>query len=423
MQMTLFYLNDKIFKIPLGDDLWFERVAMSLLRDNDTEIKWSSDPDSDLYTDLNLQKGIYRNWRPVGYSLFLMIPLKLGNYILLRNLLQAILFSFIPVILFQIMRLLSENYFNSKIAFCIAFAYISYPYFLILSQQNLDTGFIILSTILSFYFMLKFFSSGETKYLIKFLTALLLLLLFKPMVAFSFLIFSTVIIIIYKKYRINLRNLILSVVIFVLVTFSINYYLRKNFEVDLLYQTNGGYNLFLGNNELVDSLLIHRYFDSASFEIIILSYFDKQDSIVGKLDEYGKDKYFFEKAMSFINENPIKFIKNIPLKVVGFFSPIRFRKDHFSDSELKSLIYSISYGLLLISFFMSLIMVFMKRELRFKFYFEFLLFIIIWTLPYLIFLPLSRYRQPIEFLMFAFVGIVIMKIVNLRKRNNSNSVI
>lgn len=171
-------------------------------------------------------------------------------------------------------------------------------------------------------------------------------------------------------------------------------------EYSLTY-SNVGYNLWLGNNEHTYDFLKSHFGDGATIEDRIIPIYDSTWSFLSNYNEYEKNYFFTQQAISFIKENPIITIKNMFWKFVGFFSPLRMREGHWSDSKLKTFL-TLAYNIpILILSLLSVIRYFLKKEYRVnKEKGIFILFIILWMLPHLIFFSSARFRAPIDFAIF-----------------------
>lgn len=138
--------------------------------------------------------------------------------------------------------------------------------------------------------------------------------------------------------------------------------------------------------------------DVPTIEEKIIPSIDKEWSFLSGFTEYEKDKYFRVNAWRFIKENPTETMENMFWKFVGFWSPLRVRDGHWSDSSLKKYLMLLYYTPLLILSLLSVIRFFVQKEYRAKKEKGLLiLFMFLWMLPHLLFFSTARFRAPIDF--------------------------
>ncbi len=65
-------------------DFWFEKYAFNLINKDDPKISWGVGDFPDGQTNNAIQQGYYYNWRPIGYSIFLIPAILVGkeNYVM-----------------------------------------------------------------------------------------------------------------------------------------------------------------------------------------------------------------------------------------------------------------------------------------------------------------------------------------------------
>ncbi len=96
--------------IEFGGDPWYEQVAKNIINRGEVNLKWGSKSTDDIFIDHSMQIGEYKNWRPIGYSFFLIFPsLFDDNYLFVRSILQSILYSFIPLLIYLISNIIFRN--------------------------------------------------------------------------------------------------------------------------------------------------------------------------------------------------------------------------------------------------------------------------------------------------------------------------
>jgi len=386
--------------VKLNDDLWYKATGKNIINKHAAVVNWGDKKESDLYTNFNLQKGTYYDWRPIGYSLILTIPAFFGkNFELAKVILQLIIYSLIPVFIFLLFNILFLNYANvKKISLIAALLYLIYPNFIVSSLQTIDTWITTLLILIILYFYFKSNFSYKFKYMILIGLSLSFLYLVRPAGAATALIFifisyfaSSV-----KKYSIGFLFIPLLFLILTITLWSI----RNHSIFDKWYPsfTNIGYNLWLGNNDFTSRFLKSHLGDGTSIEAEIIPNYDVKWSELSVYNELQKNSFLFGKAVEFITNNPLKFINNTAWKIIGYWSPLRVRTVAQQNSLFKTIIVFIfSFPIIILSL-ISIALFLLKREFRFneiKTYV--LIFILLWMIPYIFFFATARFREPTNF--------------------------
>ncbi len=374
-------------------DPWFELYAKKLVQQPGEPIVWG--PDGDLRTTFSpLQIGNYYNWRPIGYSLFLSLIylFKLGDYEFVRAIYQMLIYSLIPVIFFKI----CKRYFNSngndfrpQIS---ALIFIINPLFLVGFLQSIDTWLKTFITMIIIF--LVFENDKKSKILL--IPALIFLYLITPIGFLSVFLFIITLSFL-KHFSLRFISLITIALIVVIILFGIrNYSITGKFDIT---NSSVGYNLWLGNNEATLDFLKEHLGDCATIEDKIIPLYNKKFNFLAQYSEYEKDSFFKKEAVKFILNHPIITLQNMFWKMIGFWSPIRVRKGHYTDSAIKTLLSFLYQAPLIISFFISFAFFIIKKEWK-KNKLKLFLFVLtfFWFIPYLFFFTLARYRTPIEFI-------------------------
>ncbi len=393
LQLVIFVIH-RFYPFQLNDDPWFELFAKKLILQDGGPIIWS--PDGDLITHSPLQIGKYYNWRPIGYSLFLSLIffIKTNDYFLVRTIYQMLVYSFIPVMFYRV----CKNYFSgnenselkSKISVMI---FIFNPLFLVGHLQSLDTWLKTLFVIIAF---LLIFENGNRNivYLIIVFTGIFLIAPIGFISIMLFLFFAKIL------KMISLKKFFIITITMTTIIFFYglrNYYTFGRFD---LSNSSFGYNLWLGNNERTLDFLKRHFGDGATIEDKILPHFKDRFKFLSNYSEYEKNDFFTKNALDFILKNPLVTIELIFWKAIGFWSPLRIRESHYTESPIKTIIAFIYQAPLVLNFFISFVLFVIRKEWRYNkpklLIFSFAIF---WFLPYLIFFTLSRYRTPIEFLL------------------------
>jgi len=169
-------------------------------------------------------------------------------------------------------------------------------------------------------------------------------------------------------------------------------------QIFALTHSNVGYNLWLGNNEKTNTYLKEYLGDGGTIEDKIIPYYNSKWSFLQFYSEYQKDDFFRTKAWNFVKSNPTITLSNVAWKIVGFWSPIRVRTGHWSESKLKTFLSMMFWTPLLLSSLLSVLIFFTRREYKSKYTKKLLLcFMFLWMLPHLFFFSTQRFRAPIDF--------------------------
>jgi len=196
-------LNDFFPKEKKIYDPRFQQLAYNLYTHHTFAIRWGTwiNPNQIMINPYEIQKGVYYNWFPVGYAFIIYVTMLINiNYFPILYLLQLILYSFIPPLIF----LLSYDFLFKKnksyfIATLSALLFLLNPYYLISAIWITDTWMTSLITILCFYLLLLLKTNNNLKIKLIFGLFVLLLFFFRPISLLSMLICFTIYIIGVKK--------------------------------------------------------------------------------------------------------------------------------------------------------------------------------------------------------------------------------
>ncbi|MCX6167731.1 MAG: hypothetical protein NTX65_00190 [Ignavibacteriales bacterium] len=373
----------------------FQQLAYNLNTDHSFEIKWGTDknPDRIMINPFQIQRGIYQNWFPIGYALVIYSAMLIdSNYSKILMILQLLLYSFIPPLIF----LLSNSFYfqnNYSRAAFPSLLFLLNPYYSIASIWITDTWMITLITLLCFYLLLCTIKK-RLKINIAFGLAVVMLFLLRPIGIFPLVV--VYIIYAWKEYRIFKIHLPLIIVLFGILTWGYrNYLLFHQFDFT---NSSVGYNLWLGNNFYTNNFLKNHLGDCSTIEDKIIPYFDTKWSFLKNYSEYQKDEFFKQQAWNFIKSHPLETLENSFWKMIGFWSPLRVRTDHWSESTVKTIVMMIYFTPLLFLSFLSVLKFFWKKEYKIKREKGILiLFMFLWMIPHLAFFSTSRFRAPIDF--------------------------
>lgn len=401
----------------------FLQAAENLLNNGSMEIHWGvgQKPAELMIKPYEIQKGIYNNWFPPGYSIFIYLTLIFDRSYSLLFITQLLLFSTIPVFFIKILRANSKDYLKDKHYFLIALIFIINPYYLVSSLWKTDTWFNTFVSIVLIYSIIKFEKERSLYYALLISAFLIVLFFLKPVAIPAFLAVLLIIMFNTKK---NYKNFKIFVAIFIPLIFIIlsrtiiNYY--KNHIISFTY-SNVGYNLWLGNNEFTYQFMKEHLGDGSTIEDYIIPKFDQEWKFLSYYSEYEKDKFFRKKALEYMLHNPGITIKNMMWKFFGFWSPLRVRNGHWSDSRAKKILVLIyQTPIILLAFFSISRRIFGKNF--YGIYSKYLLILIIlWIIPHLFFFSTTRFRAPIDFAIMILAVDYLVPYLNrqiLRKEHN-----
>jgi len=380
----------------------YEQLAANIIQDGSFKIELGVKKKTDqlMQHPYNIWKGVYYNWFPMGYSLILVPTMLFDNYKTILTIFQLLLFSFIPVFLF----LISKQFFRDckyckPVSFLIAILWCFYPYYLVSSLWRSDTWVIVLLNLITFYNLIKFYDSGfRKKYVYRLAFLFTIIFFFRPLILFPYSLIIFIWGLMYVKDSLKTKHLfvLLLTIVTVVGIWTVRNYVE--FHVLNLTQSNVGYNLWLGNNKYTNEFMRKRLGDGATIEDEIIPKFDKAWSFLKYYSEYEKDAFFRIEAINFIINEPIESLENMVWKVIGFWSPLRMRTGHWSDSKSKQIFTLIVHTPLLILSILSVFRYFKKKEYKKKKWKTWLiLFMFLYMLPHLLFLSTARYRAPIDF--------------------------
>lgn len=401
---TLILLLNEHHQININHDIWYEKLAYNWVEKGSCRIFWSDSVAADLVTTNPIQQGVYFNWRPIGYSVFLAAIMKMDfiDFNAIKSFFQIILYSLIPSFIFLIATELFAKYsIKNHLSVLAAIIAIGNPVFLISPLQSIDTWLITLFTVISFYFLIKNYHFQDRKYFLAF--SLIGLFFCRPNGVFPF--FLILVVLIYKSPK-NYRYLFLFPIL--LILFSVcswgirNYIYFQKFD---FANSSIGYNLWLGNNQHSKDFFVKYIGDGTTIEDNIVPKYNTLWSFLKNYSEYERDAFFKQQAWNFIKSHPMETLENASWKIVGFWSPLRVRTDHWSDSPTKTVLLLIYNTPLIIFSFFSVLIHFWRKENKIKKEKGILiLFMFLWMLPHLAFFSTSRFRAPIDF------GLVILSV-------------
>lgn len=395
----------------------FLQLADNLTEHGDMKIEWgvTSNPDAIMINPFEIQKGTYYNWFPVGYAIIIFLLKQISNnYYPILILFQLLLFSLIPIFIYKLFVKISNSVKKEKVGILVSIISIANPYFMVSSLWRTDTWIITLLTLT--IFMICIHETGKQKVGHTVAIFLSLLFFFRPIAVLVFLIFFTIDIIEnfpqinFKKYAIPIIYLTIVITSW---TFKNYYYLN---EINFTH-SNVGYNLWLGNNQHTNEFLRMHLGDGSTIEDKIIPKYDEKWKFLSTYNEYEKDKFFKLHAWQFIKDNPLVTVENMFWKLIGFWSPLRVRDGHWSDSSLKKYLVLMFYTPLLILSLLSVIRFFWYKEYRIRKEKGLLiLFMFLWMLPHLMFFSTARFRAPIDFGLYILAADVVLNyFTNIKK--------
>lgn len=403
MQISGMFIYSELFsnEITIYDPR-YEQLAANIIQDGTLRIEWGVGNNQAQFMQhpYEIQKGVYYNWFPIGYSLILVPTMLFDNYKIVLTIFQLFLFSFIPVLLFLISNQVFRDYkYRVPVSFLISILWCFYPYYLVSSLWRSDTWTIVLLNLITFYNPIKFYDSGfSKKYAYRLAFLFVTLFFFRPLILFPYGLLIFIWVFMYIKDSLKTKNLFVLLVTIVTVVgiWTIKNYVE--FNVVSFTHSNVGYNLWLGNNKYTNEFMRKRLGDGATIEDEIITKYDKEWAFLKYYSEYEKDNFFRERAYSYMKNHPIETIENSFWKIIGFWSPLRMRTGHWSDSKAKQIFILIVHTPLLILSLLSLITYFKRKEYKKKVWKTWLiLFMFLYMLPHLLFFSTTRFRAPIDF--------------------------
>ncbi len=421
LNLVFFIIFKNFFKDEIIiTDPRFEKVAYNLIHNGTSEINWGDG--KIMLNPFEIQKGVYNNWYPIVYSLWLTIPLMTNeNYLIVRTFLQVILFSMIPVLVFSIsLHIFKYHEHRKRIAIITSLMVCLYPIYANFTLQGSDTGMITFFNALSLYLLFQSINTRKLKYFIQLGISLSVLFLLRPIGLLPYFVLIFIELFQSYKNKINYKYLIIPLFMAFL---SIMAWGMRNLilagEFNITY-TNVGYNLWLGNNEFTNQVLKKRLGDGSTLEDEVIPHFDKKWKFLKELNEYEKDRFFKSKGIEFITNNPLETVENSLLKFIGYWSPLRMREGHWSDSRIKTLVTIIFTGPILILGWISIIFFLIQREYkqrREKLYI--IILVIAWMVPHLLFFSTTRFRIPTDFCLIILTMDVLTRIIFKYKKVTS----
>jgi 4-amino-4-deoxy-L-arabinose transferase-like glycosyltransferase len=201
------------------------------------------------------------------------------------------------------------------------------------------------------------------------------------------------------SYRFSLKKVLrIAMVIVFVECIVLSPWLLRNYLLHnrIVLSTYGGWNFLLGNNELTFQEVQNR----REGDLALSRYLKNSSVTLTHLTESEMDQWFFHKGIEFIKNNPDTFLKLICLKIVNFWN-VRLIP---ASSPWKELIYSLSYGTIL---FLSLPGIVLSLKQWRKFFLIYLL-LLYFTVSYIPFAVVSRYRKPVDpyLIMFGIYGVI-----------------
>jgi len=320
------------------------------------------------------------------YKTFGRDPLAVGIF-------QALISSLTVLLLFWIGR----KFFDEKVGLGAAFVAAIYPYSIYHDVRVFDTFLFELLLGLLILGILRLTESPTP--LNGMLTGLLMGLAihcrssFATFTAFLFLPFLI-------SYRFRLRQIVRMALPLILAeVLVLSPWLLRNYLIHgkFTLSTYGGWNFLLGNNELTRREIL----DGGEIDQALSRSLRDSSITLANLTEPEMDRWFYRKGIEFIKSHPGDFLELLWLKTLNLWS---IRLNPPTDPPWKGLIYSLSYGTVL---FLSLPGIAISLKKWRNFFLLYLLFIY-FTVSYVPFITLSRYRKPLDpyLAMFGIYGLI-----------------
>lgn len=255
LQTIIFLLNEH-HQININHDIWYEKFAYNWVEKGSSRMLWSDSVTADVVTKNPPQQGIYFNWRPIGYSAFLIAIMKMNflDFNAIKSFFQIILYSLIPSFIFLIATELFAKYsIKNQLSILAAIIAIGNPIFLISHLQSLDTWFITLLTTISFYFLIKNYHLFDRKYFLA--LSLTILFFLRPTGIFPFVFLLLIMLCNSPKSHRYLFLFPIILIILSVVSWGIRNYVY--FQKYDFTNSSVGYNLWLGNNQYSNDFFVN----------------------------------------------------------------------------------------------------------------------------------------------------------------------
>ena len=297
------FLLSFLIRIPIvliyGDDLLsneWEKLVRNLRNHNTLAI-------------LNFNEFYLPNlWMPPLYAYFLYsisLFFETLNYTYINYVLftQSILASVTVIIFYKII----NNFYSSKISFFGSVIFASLPLNLYASSQISSISLTMFLSAFFYFFLIKLVKTNKKKYLILFaITAGLLIFIRREFI----LIFSLSIFFIFFFYKIKLIKILTIIAITVI---TVSPYLIRNYIIfdKIIIQAGFGYNVWKANNPLatVEG-------SGVMSKNLILKINKVEKNVYFRIN---RDKIYLNQAISYIKEDPNKYLKLYFLKIFSYF--------------------------------------------------------------------------------------------------------
>lgn len=187
----------------------------------------------------------------------------------------------------------------------------------------------------------------------------------------------------------------------------------------LIISTHGSYGLWQGNNEYSYNLLKNDIsLDKVGFMKPAPVVFAKlPNRAASPREAINVANIYRDDAISFIKNNPKKFLRLTLLKFVKFWSWVRTPKSsslEFGSNQGRELVFFLSYFPLLVFMPIGLLLLMKKRKNEFYLIFG---IIILYTMAHMIAMGFTRARVPIDPFLMLFAGISLSAMIKLRISN------
>lgn len=335
-------------------------------------------------------------YRPPGYPLVLSIFVFLGGGVVLLRILNFIAFSCCIYLLYLILKKHAAPFAGLIGAGLV----VCYPV-LFYAAGTLYPQ--ILGALL-FLLILFLLSQWRINSIVPFILVGLIfgyLILVIPNFVFSLLVVVFWVVFSQRKIRVKAALIITFVAFLVVALWSARHY--KVFNSFVFVATNSGYNLLLGNSENTTS--------NSGVNVDISKY---SVNITG-MDEVELDSYYRSKAIEFVCKNKLQATKLYFLKVINNFNFCNELATKTEVSSKKNVIMILTYGPLLILFFLRMLSIRRFKPSTFE-----LLLIILYLLNAFfsaIFFTRVRFRLPFDFLLIIIVAMYIYHLLSTKNKN------
>lgn len=338
------------------------------------------------------------------YGLIYKLFYNIDHTIIVIRLMQSIMVIFQAILIYRISQIVFKN---DEVAFLSFNLMLFYPFFIFYQGLLLSETLFITLFLSGFYFLYRWYENDLL--LDRYLVLASVTLTFSLYVKGTLSIFPPVLITLFyflNKFSLKKAILVFIVSILVYIILMSSWWIRNYYIFDKFvpFTTSSGMNLYLGANEY------NKYGDISWATSVEQEFVLETNNIK---DEIERNNTYKEKAISFITNNPLQYLKLMWLKFQRYYS-FTFNSKKF-DNLFYNLISMLSYGVV-ITF---ALLFFILNLSMWKKFSAIYLVIGYFTLIHIVFIASIRYRLPLEplFILMASYSMVHLKNKILSRKN------